>query len=85
MNINNIKTSLDEVIVIEQTINDLLFWQKMKMIWFYQTKELLYFDEIIDESINEIKILQNKSNKIEFELIDTIEFNGYSSLFENCH
>ena len=74
-----LQTSLDEVIVIEQTINDLLFLAKNENdLIFANKKELLYFDEIIDESINEIKNFEKINKiKIEFELIDTIEFKGY--------
>ena len=79
-----LKTSLDEVVVIEQTINDLLFLAKNENdLILSNKKELLYFDEIIDESINEIKNFA-KINQIgiKFEMIDTIEFNGYSSLLK---
>ena len=79
-----LQTSLDEVIVIEQTINDLLFLAKNENdLIFANKKELLYFDEIIDESINEIKNFAKINQiKIEFELIDTIEFKGYSNLLK---
>ena len=79
-----IKTSLDEVVVIEQTINDLLFLAKNENdLVLSNKKELLYFDEIIDESINEIKNFA-KINQIEikFEMLDTIEFDGYSNLLK---
>jgi heavy metal sensor kinase len=80
----SLKTSLDEVIVIEQTINDLLFLAKNeKDLITSNMEEVLYFDEIIDESINEMKNFA-KLNQIEikFELIDTIEFKGYSNLLK---
>jgi heavy metal sensor kinase len=80
----SLKTSLDEVIVIEQTINDLLFLAKNeKDLITHDMKEVLYFDEIIDESINEMKNFA-KLNQIEikFELVDTIEFKGYSNLLK---
>lgn len=80
----SLKTSLEEVVVIEQTINDLLFLAKNeKDLISHNMEEVLYFDEIIDESINEIKNFA-KLNQIEikFELIDTIEFKGYSNLLK---
>ena len=80
----SLKTSLDEVIVIEQTINDLLFLAKNeKDLISHNMEEVLYFDEIIDESINEMKNFA-KLNQIEikFELVDTIEFKGYSNLLK---
>ena len=80
----SLKTSLEEVVVIEQTINDLLFLAKNeKDLISYNMEEVLYFDEIIDESINEMKNFA-KLNQIEikFELVDTIEFKGYSNLLK---
>ncbi len=77
-------TSLNEVMVIEQTINDLLFLAKNEKDLITQnTKELLYFDEIVDESINEIKnfAILNKI-EIKFDLIDTLEFKGYSNFLK---
>ena len=46
-------------------------------------QENFYFDEIIDESINEIKSFANL-HEIEIKLIiqDTIEFTGYSNLLK---
>ena len=79
----SLKTSLEEVIVIEQTINDLLFLAKNEKDLITNKMELLYFDEIIDESINEIKNFADLHQvKINFELVDTIEFKGYSNLLK---
>lgn len=80
---NSLKTSLDEVIVIEQTINDLLFLAKEQKDLITSKMDTLYFDEIIDESINEVKNFA-KLNQIEikFNLIDTCEFKGYSNLLK---
>ena len=80
----SLKTSLDEVIVIEQSINDLLFLAKNeKDLITSENKEVLYFDEIIDESINEIKNFAKLNQiAIKFELIDAIEFKGYSNLLK---
>lgn len=79
-----LKTSLDEVIVIEQSINDLLFLAKNeKDLIKNNMEEILYFDEIIDESINEVKNFAKLHQiEIKFELIDTIEFKGYSNLLK---
>lgn len=79
-----LKTSLEEVIVIEQTINDLLFLAKNeKDLISLDKKEILYFDEIIDESINEIKNFAKLNEiNIKFEILDTIEFKGYSNLLK---
>ena len=80
----SLKTSLNEVIVIEETINDLLFLAKNeKDLITTNMEELLYFDEIIDESINEVKNFAKLHQiEIKFELIDTVEFKGYSNLLK---
>ncbi len=79
----SLRTSLDEVIVIEKTINDLLFLAKNEKDLILENMEILYFDEIIDESINEVKNFAKLNNiKIKFDLIETIEFQGYSNLLK---
>ena len=79
----SLKTSLDEVIVIEKTINDLLFLAKNEKDLILKNMEVLYFDEIIDESINEVKNFAKLNNiKIKFDLIETSEFHGYSNLLK---
>jgi signal transduction histidine kinase len=77
-------TSLEEVILIEQTINDLLFLAKNeKDIISNDMQTLTYFDEIIDESINEVKnFAKIHQIKIKFELIESIEVKGYSNLLK---
>ncbi len=66
----SLKTSLDEVIVIEKTINDLLFLAKNEKDLILENMEVLYFDEIIDESINEVKNFAKLNNiKIKFDLL----------------
>ncbi|QKF66243.1 two-component system sensor histidine kinase [Arcobacter venerupis] len=79
-----LNTSLEEVIVIEQTINDLLFLAKNeKDLISNDMQTLTYFDEIIDESINEVKNFAKLHQiKIKFNLIDTIEIRGYSNLLK---
>lgn len=78
-----LNSSLYEIIVIEQTINDLLFLAKNEKDLTIDNQENFYFDEIIDESINEIKSFANL-HEIEIKLIiqDTIEFTGYSNLLK---
>ena len=79
----SLKTSLEEVVVIEQTINDLLFLAKNEKDLILKNMEVLYFDEIIDESINEVKNFAKLNNiKIKFDLIETSEFQGYSNLLK---
>lgn len=80
---NVLNTSLDEIIIIEQTINDLLFLAKNEKDIKIDNQEIIYFDEIIDESINEVKNFA-KLNKIEIDFIleDTIEYKGYSNLLK---
>jgi signal transduction histidine kinase len=80
----SLRTSLDEVVVIEQSINDLLFLAKNeKDLITNRDKDILYFDEIIDESINEVKNFAKLHQiEIKFELVDAIEFKGYSNLLK---
>ena len=78
-----LRTSLDEVIVIEQSINDLLFLAKNEKDITIDNIEDIYFDEIIDESINEVKNFAKLNDiKINFLLEDTIEYKGYSNLLK---
>ena len=78
-----LNSSLSEIIIIEQTINDLLFLAKNEKDFIIDKQERFYFDEIIDESINETKSFA-KLNQIEIKFLveDTIEFDGYSNLLK---
>lgn len=78
-----LKTSLEEVLVIEQSINDLLFLAKNEKDLTSINIENIYFDEIIDESINEVKNFAKLNNiRINFILEDTVEYKGYSNLLK---
>ena len=78
-----LNSSLNEIIIIEQTINDLLFLAKNEKDLIIEKQEIFYFDEIVDESINETKNFA-KLHQIDIKFIveDTIEFNGYSNLLK---
>ena len=78
-----LNSSLNEIIIIEKTINDLLFLAKNEKDIILDNQEDIYFDEIIDESINEVKSFA-KLNQIEINFIleDTIEYKGYSNLLK---
>ncbi|MFA9238425.1 MAG: sensor histidine kinase [Candidatus Paceibacteria bacterium] len=78
-----LNSSLNEIIIIEKTINDLLFLAKNEKDIILDNQEYIYFDEIIDESINEVKSFA-KLNEIEINFIlqDTIEYKGYSNLLK---
>lgn len=78
-----LNTSLEEVIVIEQSVNDLLFLAKNEKDITVDNQEDIYFDEIIDESINEVKNFA-KLNQVDINFIsqDTIEYKGYSNLLK---
>ena len=80
---DSLNSSLNEIIIIEQTINDLLFLAKNEKDLIIEKQETFYFDEIVDESINETKNFA-KLHQIDIKLIveDTIEFNGYSNLLK---
>jgi signal transduction histidine kinase len=78
-----LNSSLNEIIIIEQTINDLLFLSKNEKDLIIDKQERFYFDEIVDESINEIKNFANLHKiDIKFILKDTIEFDGYANLLK---
>lgn len=78
-----LQSCINEVNIIEETINDLLFLAKNEKDLLIDKMNYFYFDEIIDESINEVKNLANL-NKINFEinLNETIEYKGYGNLLK---
>ncbi|QKJ26872.1 sensor histidine kinase [Aliarcobacter cibarius] len=78
-----INTSLCELSGIEQTINDLLFLAKNENEIITDRKEFFYLDEVVDESINELKNFA-KLHKVEivFEVEDNLEFFGFSNLLK---
>ena len=78
-----LNNSLNELSLIEQTVNDLLFLSKNEKDLMVDKQEDFYFDELIDESINEIKsfaILHQV--EINFVLEDSIEFKGFPNLLK---
>lgn len=78
-----LQSSLDEVLIIEQTINDLLFLAKNEKDLLIDKMQNFYFDEIIDESINELKSFANTHKiSIELKINDSIEFKGYANLIK---
>ena len=78
-----LNSSLSEIIIIEQTINDLLFLSRNEKDLIIDKQEIFYFDEIVDESINELKNFAKLHQlDIKFIVEDTIEFNGYSNLLK---
>ncbi|WP_148625411.1 ATP-binding protein [Aliarcobacter cryaerophilus] len=78
-----INRSLYELSGIEQTINDLLFLAKNENEIVIDKKDNFYLDEIVDESINELKNFA-KLHKVEivFEVEDNLEFFGFSNLLK---
>ena len=78
-----INRSLYELSGIEQTINDLLFLAKNENEIIIDKKDNFYLDEIVDESINELKNFA-KLHKVEivFEVQDNLEFFGFSNLLK---
>jgi signal transduction histidine kinase len=78
-----INRSLCELSGIEQTINDLLFLAKNENEIIIDKKDNFYLDEIVDESINELKNFA-KLHKVEivFEVEDNLEFFGFSNLLK---
>ena len=80
---NALNNSLNELTLIEQTINDLLFLAKNEKDLMVDKQENVYFDELIDESINEIKSFAKLHQvEINFVLEDSIEFKGFPNLLK---
>ena len=80
---NALNNSLNELTLIEQTINDLLFLAKNEKDLMVDKQENFYFDELIDESINEIKSFAKLHQvEINFVLEDSIEFKGFPNLLK---
>lgn len=80
---NALNNSLNELSLIEQTINDLLFLAKNEKDLIVDKQENFYFDELIDESINEIKSFAKLHQvEINFILEDSIEFKGFPNLLK---
>ena len=80
---NALNNSLNELTLIEQTINDLLFLAKNEKDLMVDKQENFYFDELIDESINEIKSFAKLHQvEINFILEDSIEFKGFPNLLK---
>jgi heavy metal sensor kinase len=78
-----LKTSLDEICLIEQTINDLLFLAKNEKDLIIDKQENFYLDEIADEAINELKNFA-KLHKIEVSFVveDSLELKGFPNLLK---
>lgn len=78
-----LNNSLNEITIIEQTINDLLFLAKNKKDLIGEKEEIFYLDELVDESISELKSFA-KLHEIELELIinDSTEIKGFPNLLK---
>jgi len=79
----SLKTSLDEILGIEQTINDLLFLAKNEQDLIIDKQEEFYLDELSDEAINELKNFA-KLHKVEvtLEVEDSLELIGFPNLLK---
>lgn len=80
---DSLKTSLNEICIIEQTINDLLFLAKNEKDLIVDKQEEFYLDELTDEAINELKNFA-KLHKVEITLLieDSIELKGFPNLLK---
>ena len=78
-----LNNSLNEITIIEQTINDLLFLAKNKKDLINEKEETFYLDELADESISELKSFA-KLHEITLELIvdDSAEIKGFPNLLK---
>ncbi len=78
----SLKSCLDEILVIQQTVDDLLFLAKMDTLQKLD-EELIYLDEITSESAKELTNFANsKEISIEMNISEAIELTGYSRLLK---
>lgn len=77
-----LNSCLDEILVIQHTVDDLLFLAKMEKQQ-ELSSELIYLDEITLDSVKELNNFSlSKDIKIELEIKDAIELSGYSKLLK---
>ena len=80
---NILKTCLDEILIIKETINDLLFLAKSEQHLKYMQIQSIYLDELIEESILEVKNYANLKTILLINNIDNpITIKAYSSLLK---
>ena len=78
-----LNNSLNEITIIEQTINDLLFLAKNKKDLINEKEEEFYLDELVDESISELKSFAKLHNiKINLEIKESAEIKGFPNLLK---
>lgn len=78
---DTIKTSLDEIIRIQRTVENLLFLAKPNET--YHNKETVYLDEISYESIEELNSYAKKKNVvIKCEILELIEIDGFQDILK---
>ena len=78
--LNNV---LDEVLNIQQTVENLLLLAKVDNTTNIHHHDLIYVDEILLETIRELKPLgENKNCSLKFNINDTISINGNEKLFK---
>lgn len=76
-----LESSLNEVIIIQQTINDLLFLSKSE--FKNKEKEEIYLDEITIDAIQELKYLSDsKKVKVLNRIEEPLQIFGYSHLLK---
>lgn len=78
---HTIKTSLDEIIRIQRTIENLLFLAKPNET--FQNKQTIYLDEISYESIEELSSYAKKKDvTIKCEILEHIEIEGFQDILK---
>ncbi len=78
----SLQSCLDEILVIQQTVDDLLFLAKMDTLEKLD-EELIYLDEITLESVKELtNFAKSKEVLIEVSVKEAIELTGYSKLLK---
>ena len=78
-----LNTCLDEILIIQQTTDDLLFLSKSEQEVKISQKEEVYIDEVTLEAINELKAYAKlKSVNIQCDIQNTMQIRGYSQLLK---
>ncbi|WP_245600583.1 sensor histidine kinase [Sulfurospirillum arcachonense] len=78
-----LENNLEEILIIQRTIDDLLFLAKSEEPLNSNSKELIYLDEVTLEAINELKSFAKLKNvSIEYEIKDAMQMQGHSKLLK---
>lgn len=76
-----LNTCLEEIYIIQETINDLLFLAKNE--FEIESKNEVYIDEVTSDSVKELQTFANSKNvKLDCKIIDLMQINGEANLLK---